>query len=165
MKDLRPEALNLFNKEFVDVPLPMREVAIGSRLPFQTEDIDKAWGVGQWHMSLTPLVGPTAIIVGEEDFMRCLPHLGSAKVAYNAKKNWVCRQYGFIFASIVSAALECNVGIICDFDGHHFYSFVPVHNNHKIKILIIEPQSDTVVYHTDPKHHYTGDRAGFAILI
>ena len=34
-----------------------------------------------------------------------------------------------------------------------------------VEVLIIEPQGDSVVPHTDPARHYTGDAAGFSILI
>lgn len=167
-QDSRPEADSLFNPAFVDVPPDVKRRARDNRLEVSTGDVKSAWRQIDWRqMPIFPLNGGTAILCQEMDFMQALPHLGTARVAYHAKENWVCREYGFVFAAIVAAELQCNAGIVCDDEGHHLYSFVPViahRNDVAVKILIVEPQGDTVVEHTDPDAHYVG-RAGFALLI
>ena len=161
----RADASKLFNPEFVDIPGNVRAEAIESRIPVHTAEIQGAWRTGGWKMPLVPLIGASAIVVDRRQFEAALPHLGTSKVAYSAKRNWVCREYGFVFAAIVAAELQCNVGIVCDVDSEHLYSMVPVHNGGKVEILIIEPQTDSVVTHTDAAHHYSGDPVGFALLI
>ena len=116
-----------------------------------------------------PLNGGTTIVCREQDFLDALPHLGTAKVAYHMEENFVCRNYSTAFATIVAAELECNVMMVCDDEGHHMYSAVPVlaqpdAPGQHVKILIIEPQGDSVVPHTNPGEHYVG-RTGFALVV
>lgn len=158
-------ALDLFNREIVTITKEQRDDAISHRWIAQTKDVMMEWDAGEWKMPMIPLVGPTSILIEEHSFLDALPELGTDHLAYNAKQNWVCRQFGFAAAVVVSAALEVNVGIIVDVDGEHLYSFIPVYRGEDIKILVFEPQLDRVVEHTDPQHHYTGDRAGYALLI
>ena len=165
--DPRPEAASLFNPAFVSVPSTLRSMLVATRKIVKTEFVVDAWAEADWGaMQMTPLVGKMSILARKEHFLKALPHLGTSKVAYHARQNWVCREYGFVAAAIVAAELEVNAGIVCDFDGHHLYSFVPVVIEAKLKpeILIIEPQTDRVVKHTDPSAHYVG-KAGFALLI
>ena len=173
-QDPRPEAMRLFNPAFVDVPEDVRQRCIRQRQSVATALVRAAWGKTDWrHMAMMPLIGSTAMLPFKSHFMDALPHLGTAKVAYHARENWVCREYGFAFAVIVAAELQCNAGIVCDTDGHHLYSFVPVLRGgaysgavgeEDVECLIIEPQGDVVVPHTDPDRHYVG-KAGFALLI
>ena len=169
-RDPRPGADSLFNPAFVDVPAPLKQRARDGREAFPTSDVLAAWRETDWReMPMMPLVGGVAYLARKEDFLEALPHLGTAKVAYHAGQNWVCREYGFVFATIVAAELECNAGIVCDSEGHHLYSFVPVYTKDadggvSVECLIVEPQADAVVAHTDPRAHYVG-RKGFALLI
>ena len=168
--DSRPEARSIFNPAFVDVPEAVRKACVGNRRAVSTGDVKEAWRHTDWfEMPIVPLNGATTIVCREEDFMGALPHLGTAKLAYHAEENFVCRNYSTLFASVVAAELECNVALVCDDLGHHMYSAVPVLANagqpgQHVGFLIIEPQGDCVVPHTDPGRHYVG-KAGFALLV
>ena len=163
--DSRPDPSRLFSRDFVDVPDEVRARCIRNRAVVSTGVVYEAWAATDWHaMRLLPLVGASCILAQRKDFLEALPHLGTARVAYHAERNWVCREYGFVFAAIVAAELECNAGIVCDDEGHHLYSFVPVLSDGQVECLIVEPQADRVVPHTDPSAHYVG-KTGFALLI
>ena len=166
-QDSRPDADSLFNPAFVDVPPALKQRCRANRKAVSTGRVEEAWRAGEWrHMPIMPLNGATTIIPAEADFMEALPHLGTARVAYHASENFVCRNYSTMFASIVAAELWVNVMMVCDDEGHHMYSAVPVAapDGQAVKILIIEPQGDSVVPHTDPGRHYVGAK-GLAIVV
>ena len=165
-RDDRPDADRLFSRAFVDVPDPIKQAARKHRRVVGTEDVKEAWREGGWgHMPIVPLNGASTIVCREADFMAALPHLGTRKVAYHMQENFVCRNYSTAFATIVAAELWCNVMMVCDDLGHHMYSAVPVlADDESVKVLIIEPQGDSVVPHTDPGRHYVG-QAGFALVV
>ena len=165
-QDSRPEAESIFSKAFVDVPRHLKDHLRKNRRIVSTGDVKEAWRESEWgHFPIIPLNGGSTIVPAKDDFLQALPHLGTSRIAYHAQENFVCRNYSTLFASVVAAELWCNVAMVCDDSGHHMYSAVPVlASTGRVEILVIEPQGDTVVPHTDPTLHYTGQQ-GFAIVV
>ena len=166
--DPRPDASVLFNPAVVTLPDELRARIRKTRVRgIPVEQVRNAWRRSDWkEMPFFPLIGEYATLVRKADFLEALPHLGTNLVKYSADHNWVCREYGFVFAAMTAAELWVQAGIVCDTEGHHLYSFVPVvqGSQNDVEILIVEPQLDRVVPHTDPQDHYVG-KSGVAMLI
>ena len=165
-RDSRPDADSIFNPAFVDIPAELKDKIRAGRKVVSTADVQDAWRESDWRrMLLMALNGGTVIVPDEDVFMEVLPHLGTKRIAYHAEENFVCRNYSTLFASVVAAELWVNVIMVCDEAGHHMYSAVPVLGSHdEVRILVIEPQGDSVVPHTDAARHYTG-LTGFALMV
>ena len=164
-QDPRPPARVLFNPEYVRMGADLRNAVRVSSRKVGAEDVTDAWQAAEWHdipdLSLTGLEMRVADHVA---FPSVLPYIGTNRVAYSMKDNWVCRQYALAFASVVSAFLAVNVGIVCDESGHHMYNWIPLHTDGKVKAYIVEPQLDEIVVHLNPQHHYVG-KTGFALVV
>lgn len=165
-RDSRADAATLFNPSVVDIS-PQLRAAIRSRVQKRsTGDVWEAWAKCPWsHIQLIPTIGAHAQIIRDHDLAAALPHLGTAMVAYSAAREFVCRSYSAAFATVVTAELSANCGMIFDEGGHHAYSAVPtVLDDGSIGIRVVEPQADQIVTALDPARHYDGMR-GFCILI
>ena len=158
-QDDRPTPDHIFNKEYVDVPPEQLQAVQRAKKPVMADAIRQVHEQGMLsHLQLI-MEDRVYISTSAGAFEATLPHLGTRRLRYIAPV-WECRNYAALFCCVVTAVLGVSsVGKVLDFAGEHSYNSVFLTTPHGLQEFLIEPQSDRLVQHLSPEHHYTGKGA------
>ena len=160
--DTRPEAWRLFDPRYFPVPDELRERIRRERVSAPAEAVAEAWRKCEWHrLQEINTVGSMISVARQEDMEELIGYLGTDRVRYSMRENFVCRDYADVWAGAYVAFATCPAAVVMDFSGRHSYNAVPVMvptegGSREVRWVVVEPQADQVVAHLDPPHHYTG---------